>query len=325
MHTRRLGRTGPEVSAIGYGAMVLEGYYGAVDDTEAIATLRAAPACGVTLIDTADAYGAGHNETLVGRAFHGTQDRMVIATKFGIVYDERSPGTELATGFGITLRVNGRPEYARRCLEASLERLGTDCIGLWQLHFPDPATPIEETVGAMAKEVRAGHVRYLGLCNVTSDQVRRACAVHPIASVQNEFSLWRREDETLLFPTLRELGIGYIPWSPLGAGFFAGTQQVGEDDFRAHNPRFQGEDRAYNARHFAPLADIARRLGIKPAQLALAWILRRGNAIVPIPGSRSAAHVAENAAAADIHLDAATLSALERIAAPGAAHGRTLM
>lgn len=322
---RQLGSSGPRVAPVGYGAMVLEGYYGGIDDAAAVATLRAALDQGVTLIDTSDAYGDGHNERLVGEALRGrAREGLTVATKFGIVFDG-TPASELPTGWGYSLQISGRPEYARRCLERSLQTLGLDAIDLWYLHFPDPAVPIEETVGAMAEAVRAGTVRHLGLSNVTAEQVRRAHAVHPIAAVQNEYSLWRREAEAELLPALRELGVGFVPWSPLGSGFLAGTTSVGADDFRANNPRFSGENRQQNSDRFAPLHALARGLGISSAQLALAWVLAQGEQIVPIPGTRKPERIAENLAAAQVELPAEVLAQIEQIAPPGAAAGQTLI
>jgi aryl-alcohol dehydrogenase-like predicted oxidoreductase len=324
-HQRRLGMHGPLVSPLGYGAMVLEGYYGGVEDEAAVATIRAALDLGVTLIDTADAYGNGHNERLVGAALQG-RDRasVVLATKFGIVFDG-TPATELPTGWGYSLQINGRPDYAHKSLARSLQTLGVDYIDLWYAHYPDPQVPIEETVGAMAQAVQAGTVRYLGLSNVSAEQVRRAQAVHPIAAVQNEYSLWRREAETELLPTLRELGIGFVPWSPLGAGFLAGTTSVGSDDFRANNPRFTGENRQQNVDRFAPLHEIAHELGISPAQLALAWVLHQGDDVVPIPGTRKPERIAENLAAAQVQLTPELRARIDVIAPRGAAVGKTLL
>lgn len=325
---RTLGRwQGLKVSAIGYGAMVLEGYYGAADEAAAVETLRRTLDLGVNFIDTADAYGNGHNETLVAQALAGGQRKdCVLATKFGIVFEPGETGTELPTGFGFSLRINGTPEYAQRCLEASLRRLGVETIDLWYLHYPDPATPIEETVGAMAGAVRAGKVRHLGLSNVTAGLVRRAHKVHPIAAVQYEYSLWRRELERELLPVLRELGIGLVPWSPLGSGFLTGTiKELGKDDFRNTNPKYAGGNLQANADRFAPLLALAQELGITPAQLALAWLLHQGDAVVPIPGSRKPERVAENAAAAAVKLSADTLRRIEQIAPAGAASGGTLL
>jgi aryl-alcohol dehydrogenase-like predicted oxidoreductase len=322
---RSLGTGGPQVGALGYGAMVLEGYYGASDDAEAAGTIHRALDAGMTMIDSADAYGNGHNERLVGSAVRGRKDA-IVATKFGIVFEPDESGTDLPTGWGFSLKINGRPDYASRALDASLARLGVDTIDLWYLHYPDPATPIEETIGAMAAAVNMGKVRHLGLSNVTSDQVRRAHAVHPIAAVQYEYSLWRREAESSLLPTLRELGIALVAWSPLGAGFLTGTVgSLDKNDFRQHNPRYAGPNLSRNADRFAPLVQFARELSITPAQLALAWLLHQGRDVIPIPGTRKAARIDENAKSAAIRLDAEQLRRIDALARPGLAEGATLL
>lgn len=250
---RNLGSNGPSVGAVGCGAMGLEGYYGSTDEDNAVEVIRHALDEGCSMIDTADAYGNGHNEQLVGRAVADRRDEAFIATKFGIVFDPDETGTDVPTGWGFSLNINGRPEYVQRSLANSLKRLGTSHIDLWYAHYPDPATPIEETIGAMAGAVDAGKVRFLGLSNVTADQVRRAHSVYPIAAVQYEYSLWRREVESDLLPTLRELGIALVPWSPLGGGFLTGTiDTLGPEDFRNNNPRFQGENLTVNRQRFAP-------------------------------------------------------------------------
>ncbi|MBW2443044.1 MAG: aldo/keto reductase [Deltaproteobacteria bacterium] len=323
---RRLGKGGPSVGTIGYGAMGLEGYYGATDEDNAVAVIRHALDEGCSLIDTADAYGNGHNEQLVGRAVADRRNEAFVATKFGIVFDPDEAGTEVPTGWGFSLNINGTPEYAQRCLDSSLKRLGMSHIDLWYIHYPDPATSIEETVEAMAAAVRAGKVRYLGLSNVTADQVRRAHAVHPIAAVQFEYSLWRREVETEMLPILRELAIALVPWSPLGGGFLTGTiGALEEDDFRNNNPRFQGDNFTANKQRFAPLMTLAEELGITAAQLSLAWLLHQGEDIIPIPGTRSRERVTENAKSAEIGLDAEALEEISELAAPGMAQGQTLL
>jgi aryl-alcohol dehydrogenase-like predicted oxidoreductase len=323
---RILGKNGPKVSAIGYGAMVAEGYYGAADETSAVDTIRHALDIGVNFIDTSDSYGDGHNETLIARALKGRRHDCVLATKFGIVKEPDQKGTDFATGWGFSLKLNGTPAYARHALDGSLRRLGVDTIDLWYLHFPDPATPIEETVAAMAEAVRAGKVRHLGLSNVTPEQLRRAHAVHPIAAVQYEYSLWRREPEQELLPALLELEIGLVPWSPLGSGFLTGTvNQLAKDDFRNHNPKYTGENLKANTDRFAPLMDLAKNLHITPAQLALAWLLHQGDNIVPIPGSRKKERVAENAGAANVHLSAEVLKQINEIAPRDAVRGETLV
>jgi len=322
---RQLGKDGPLVGALGYGAMVLEGYYGAIDDEQAVRTIHRALDAGVSMIDSADAYGNGRNESLVGRAVRGRHDAFV-ASKFGIVFEPAEAGTDLPTGWGFSLKVNGRPDYANRALDASLIRLGVQAIDLWYLHYPDPSTPIEDTVGAMASAVRSGKVRHIGLSNVTADQVRRAHAVHPIAAVQYEYSLWRREAQTQLLPTLRELGIALVPWSPLGAGFLTGTvNSLGANDFRQHNPRFAGQNLATNADRYAPLLQLAGELSITPAQLALAWLMHQGEDVIPIPGTRKTEHIDENARAASIQLDEKQLRQIDALAQPGLAEGRTLV
>ena len=323
---RNLGKGGPAVGCVGYGAMVLEGYYGASDDTQAVETIRHALDAGMTMIDSADAYGGGHNEILVGRALKGRRDQAFVATKFGIVFDEKETGTDYPTGRGFSLPINGKPAYVRKAIDASLNRLGVSVIDLLYEHWIDPATPIEETVGAMADAVRAGKVRYLGLSNVTAEQVRRAHAVHPIAAVQYEYSLWQRDAEKTLLPTLRELGIPLVAWSPLGGGFLTGTVgDLDDNDIRRADPRYVGENLTHNRDRFAPFMAIAKTLGVTPAQLALAWLLHQGSDIIPIPGTRSQARVTENANAAAIRLDSATLQRINDIARPGVAIGATLV
>jgi aryl-alcohol dehydrogenase-like predicted oxidoreductase len=321
---RKLGPHGLQAAPIGYGAMVLEGYYGAVDEAAAVSTIQRAIDLGATLIDTADAYGGGRNEALVGRALRGRRDEVVVATKFGIVFDD-TPATVLSTGWGTKLPICGSPEYARKCLDRSLKALGVDHVDLWYTHYLEPGRPVEETAAAMAEAVKAGKVRYLGLCNVNAEEIRRAHSAAPISVVQNEYSLWRREAESEVFPVLHGLGIGFVAWSPLGAGFLAGTTEVGADDFRSNNPRFSGEHRTRNEERFAPLREVAASLAISPAQLALAWILAQGPDIVPIPGSRNPRRVEENLRAAEVALDPETLARIEAIAPPGAASGPTLM
>ncbi len=321
-----LGRNGPYVGCLGYGAMVLEGYYGASDADQAMETIRHALDAGLTMIDSADAYGNGHNELLVGRAVKGRRDDAFIATKFGIVFDEQETGAELPTGWGFSIKINGTVAYVRKALDGSLDRLGVDVIDLWYAHYVDPITPIEETVEAMADAVRAGKVRYLGLSNATADEVRRAHAVHPITAVQYEYSLWRREAETTLLPTLRELGIALVCWAPLGSGFLTGTVgALDKNDFRQNNPRFVAENLSMNRDRFAPLMQIARELDVTPAQLALAWLLHQGKDIFPIPGTRRPERIDENAKAADIQLNDDILKRINELARPGLAEGTTLV
>jgi aryl-alcohol dehydrogenase-like predicted oxidoreductase len=323
---RTLGKQGLQVGAVGYGAMVLEGWYGAIDEATAVDTIHHALDLGVNFIDTADAYGNGHNETLVGKAIKGRRKDAIVATKFGIVFEPGIKGTEWPTNFGFSLYINGKPDYVRKCLDNSLRRLGIETVDLWYLHWPDRAMPIEETVAAMAEGVRAGKVRYLGLSNVTADEARRATRIHPIAAVQYEYSLWRRELEASLLPALRELGIGLVPWAPLGSGFLGGkVQELSKDDWRNKNPRYVGDNLKANTDRYAPLLSLAKELGITPAQLALAWLLHQGNDVVPIPGSRKKERVSENAAAVSVRLSADVLKRIEQIAPPGAAKGATLI
>jgi aryl-alcohol dehydrogenase-like predicted oxidoreductase len=323
---RKLGRNGPSVSAVGYGAMGLEGYYGNTGEENAVDVLRHALDVGCSFIDTADAYGNGHNEQVVGRAVADRRNEAFIATKFGIVFDPGETGSEVPTGWGFSLKINGKPPYVQRALEKSLDRLGMSHIDLWYAHYPDPATPIEETVGAMSAAVRAGKVRFLGLSNVTSEQVRRAHQVHPIAAVQYEYSLWRREVETELLPTLRELGIALVPWSPLGSGFLTGTvDTLAADDFRNNNPRYQGANLTTNKKRFEPLMTLAEDIGITAAQLSLAWLLHQGEDIVPIPGTRKPERVTENAKAAEVTLSPEMVEKISGLAAPGLAQGKTLL
>jgi aryl-alcohol dehydrogenase-like predicted oxidoreductase len=294
-----LGNHDLELGRIGYGAMVLEGYYGVTDEQSAIATLAEAANAGL-MIDTADAYG--------------------------IVFDQGESGSEVPTGWGFSLTINGTANYAAKALEQSLQRLKTETLDLWYLHFPDPAVPIEETVAAMAKAVNEGKVRYVGLSNVTADQVRQAHAVHPITAVQYEYSLWRREAEQTLLPTLRELGISLVCWSPLGSGFLTGTiTELAEQDFRKANPRYAAENLKANTDRFAPLTSIAKELGVTPAQLALAWLLHQGDDIFAIPGTRTIDHLRENLKAAEIRLSPEVLAKLETMAPIGITRGATLI
>ena len=320
-----LGNNGPQVGRLGYGAMVLEGYYGESDDESAVKTLLHAIDSGM-MIDSADAYGNGHNELLVAKALKNTTQEAFIATKFGIVFEENETSTEVPTGWGFSLNINGTARYAHKALDASLKRLGVETIDLWYAHYLDPQTPVEETVGAMAEAVQGGKVRHLGLSNVTADEVRRAHAIHPIAAVQYEYSLWRREAETDLLPTLRELGIALVAWSPLGSGFLTGTvDRLDENDFRQNNPRFAGDNLAANRERFSQLMNLAEEFNISPAQLTLAWLLHQGQDIFPIPGTRKAQRIEENAKALSVQLDDSTLQHIDKIARPGLAEGATLV
>jgi aryl-alcohol dehydrogenase-like predicted oxidoreductase len=297
MQTRTLGRSGPTVSALGLGCMGMSEFYGESDDDESIATIHRALELGVNFLDTSDSYGPHTNEELVGRAIADRRDQVVLATKFGIVRDPDDP-----TRRG----VNGRPEYVRSACEGSLQRLGVDHIDLYYQHRVDTDTPIEETVGAMAELVREGKVRYLGLSEAGTDTLRRANAVHEITALQTEYSLWSRDPEDEILPTCRELGVGFVAYSPLGRGFLTGAiRSVGdlaENDFRLSTPRFQGDNFQRNLDLVAEVERLAGEKDITPAQLALAWVLAQGEDIVPIPGTRRITRLEENAAAADVEL-----------------------
>ncbi|MGI5356614.1 aldo/keto reductase [Streptomyces sp. CA-252508] len=324
--TRRLG--GLEVSALGFGAMVLSpGVYGEIDDARAERALLAAVDAGATLIDTSDGYGAdGHNERLIGRALRGRRDEVVIATKFGFRLPEGVEPHPFPVGYAFgELAVNADPKHVRGYAEASLRELGTDRIDLYYPHFPDPQVPLADTVGAVAELVEAGLVRHLGLSNVTADQLREAHAVHPVAAVQTEWSMWRHVDEELL-AAARELGVGVVAWSPLGAGFLTGKVGTVQDgDFRQHMPRFDAENHRANNDRFAPVRGIAGELGITPAQLALAWLLDQDEHVVPIPGSRTPAHIRENLAAARVRLSPDVRDRLSAVLADTEVSGGTLL
>ncbi|GAA1598135.1 aldo/keto reductase [Kribbella sancticallisti] len=296
------------VSSLGLGCMGMSQSYGVRgDDDESIATVHAAIDAGCTFIDTADVYGDGANEELVGRALAGRRDEVVLATKFG--FQSPAAGQSLPSG------VNGSPEYARSAIDASLRRLGVDHVDLWYLHRRDPQVPIEETVGAMAEAVEAGKVRYLGLSEVSGDTVRAAHAVHPISAVQSEWSLWTRDPETGVLPTLRELGVGFVPFSPLGRGFLTG-QITSPDDFPADDmrrgmPRFSGENFQRNLDLVAKVRSLAESKGVLPSQLALAWLLAQGNDIAPIPGTKRRTYLEQNLGAVDVTLTAEDLAELD--------------
>jgi aryl-alcohol dehydrogenase-like predicted oxidoreductase len=330
MRTRTLGNDGLTTSAIGYGAMVLvDGMYGSADEERSLRTLRHAIDAGATLIDTSDAYGPdGHNERLVGRAVAGRRDDVQIATKWGIVHAPGEHAHRVEHSHDQEIWIDARPERAREAAEASLRRLGVEAIDLWYLHFPDPGIPVEESVGAMAELVAEGKVRHIGLSNATVDQLLAGHQAHPVAAVQSEYSLWTRDPELEMLPALRELGIGFVPWSPLGAGFFAGSaDRIGApgEDFRTNHPRFRAENLSANRDRYAPLRGLATELGVTPAQLALAWLLHQGEDIVPIPGTRTPDHLDENLAAAEVALDDATLARIDELAPAGAAAGRALL
>jgi aryl-alcohol dehydrogenase-like predicted oxidoreductase len=297
MQTRTLGRNGPTVSALGLGCMGMSEFYGARDDDESIATIHRALDLGVNFLDTSDIYGPHTNELLVGRAIADRRDEVVLATKFGVV---RDPDNPMARG------VNGTPEYVRQAADASLKRLGVDHIDLYYQHRVDAATPIEETVGALAELVQEGKIRYIGLSEAGPDTLRRANAVHQITALQTEYSLWSREPEDEILPTCRELGIGFVAYSPLGRGFLTGAIQsiddLDDDDYRRISPRFQGENFQRNLDLVTKIADLAAARAVTPAQLALAWVLAQGEDIVPIPGTKRRARLEENAAAVDVVL-----------------------
>ncbi len=324
---RRLGMKGPFVSAVGFGAAVVSpGYFEPVSDDAAIDTVRYALDRGVDLIDTADVYGLGHSEELIGRAIAGRRDEVILASKFGWVVDGSS-GTEVHVNYDMPgIRANGRPEYVHRQIDMSLRRLRVEHLDIYYQHFPDPGTPVEDTVGAMAELVRAGKVRYLGLCNTDAERLRRAHAVHPITVVENEYSLWARTPERDVLPTAQQLGIGFVPWGPLGSGFLgADIDSVDAGDFRSWQPRFKSDNLAENRKRFAPLRALAAELRISPAQLALAWLLHQGEHVVPIPGMTQRWQVDDNVAAVSIGFDADVLRRIDQIAPAGLAVGGELV
>jgi aryl-alcohol dehydrogenase-like predicted oxidoreductase len=316
MQRRKLGNQGLEVSAEGLGCMGMSEFYGAGDDAESIATIHLALDLGVDLIDTADVYGPQTNEVLVGQAIADRRDQVVLATKFGIVRDPNDPNVR---------GVNGRPDYVHSACDASLRRLSLDHIDLYYQHRVDPGVPIEETVGAMAELVDAGKVRYLGLSEASAETIRRAHAVHPISALQSEYSLWSRDPEDQVLPTLRELGIGLVAYSPLGRGFLTGSitspNDLAENDFRRHNPRFQGENFQRNLDLVARVRELAAEHDCTPGQLALAWVLHQSSDVVPIPGTKRRRYLEENVAATEIGLSAEDLARIDDAAPVGVAAG----
>jgi aryl-alcohol dehydrogenase-like predicted oxidoreductase len=314
MKKRTLGNS-LEVSAIGLGCMGMSEFYGTGDDAQSIVTIHRALDLGCNFLDTADMYGPFKNEELVGRAIRGRRDQVVLATKFGNMRGDD----------GAYLGINGKPDYVRTACEDSLKRLGVDHIDLYYQHRVDRTTPIEETVGAMAELVKAGKVRYIGLSEAAPATIRRAHAVHPITALQTEYSLWSRDPEDEILPVVRELGIGFVSYSPIGRGFLSGRFKTIDDlepnDFRRSSPRFKGENFERNLDLVRDIEAIAKEKRVTPAQLAIAWVLARGNDIVPIPGSRSVGHLEENIAAAEITLTAAELARIDEVAPKGIAAG----
>jgi len=320
METRKLGTEGLEVSTEGLGCMGMSAFYGTTDEGEAIATIHRALELGVDFLDTAQLYGPLTNEELVGRAIRGNRDDYVIATKFSRRMDNATPGDMSTVG-----PADGSAEWVRSSIEGSLQRLGVDHIDLYYQHRVDPNTPIEETVGAMADLVAEGKVRHIGLSEAAPETIRRAHAVHPVTAVQTEYSLWTRDLEESVLPTLRELGIGLVAYSPLGRGFLAGRfrspQDLADDDFRRTGPRFKGENLERNLDLVAKVEDLASEKGCTPGQLALAWVLAQGDDVVPIPGTKRRSYLEENAAATDVELTADDLARID-VEVPAAAGER---
>ena len=316
MKKRKLGTQGLEVSEQGLGCMGMSEFYGATDETESLATLDRALELGIDFFDTSDAYGPYKNEQLLGKAFRTRRKEVIVATKFAIRRDPSDPTKR---------SIDGRPEYVREACDASLGRLGIDCIDLYYQHRVDTSVPIEDTVGAMAELVQAGKVRYLGLSEAAPETIRRAHAVHPISALQTEYSLWSRDPEDEILKTIRELGIGFVAYSPLGRGFLTGQiksfDDLAADDYRRYSPRFRGENFAKNLELVERVNEVAREKGVSPGQLALAWVSAQGDDIVPIPGTKRRTYLEENAAASGLELSAADLSRLDELSPRGIAAG----